>query len=139
VAEAASAEHQRRGVVPGSLGVMLPQRRQPVPGRPAAGVCRVDDDHVKAGVGGHLDEAVPEPAGGNAGDEVPEPAAAPAARGPAACFLASQGACFGEIEVLDDDRPCSGLPGGGDEAGYRCADPRVSGGRGEPGQVEGDG
>jgi hypothetical protein len=118
---------------------MLPQRRQPTLSRPAAGVCRVDDDHMEAGVDGHLREPAPEPAGGDAGDEVSEPAAAPAARGPVSCSFASLGSGFGEVEVLDDHGAGVVVPCRGDELGYRGADLAVALGGGQPGQLQGDG
>src|ERR1700733_8208849 len=43
VAEPASPGHQRRGVVAGSLGVMLAERGEPVLRPPFRGIRRVDD------------------------------------------------------------------------------------------------
>ena len=139
VTEPASPGHQRCRVVAGRLGVVLPQRAEPVLGPPPGGVGRVGDDHVQAGVGGHLDQPVTEPGGGDARDGAAEPASPGAARGPVPVPLASLGPGPGEVQVLDHDRPGAMLFRGGDEGADRGPQPPVTGSGGQPGQVERDG
>ncbi len=79
VAVRASSDDDRGRVVPGRHLLTVPQRCEPVLGRPAGGAGRVHRDHVQPGVGGHLREAVPEAGGGQARGDGPVPAA-PGAR-----------------------------------------------------------
>jgi hypothetical protein len=137
VAESSSPDHQRRSVVAGGLGVLLAQQGQPVNGRPARSVGRVDHDDRKVGVAGHLAEAVSELAGGDGGDHAPEALAASAACGPVPGALAALGAGLFEVQVLNHYGAGACVLGGGDEGGDRGAQVPVPGGRGEPGQVQG--
>jgi hypothetical protein len=138
VAEPAPADDQRRGVVTGSLGVVLAERGQPVPGAPFRGVGRVDDDHGQAGVRGHLHEAAAELPGWDARDCAAEPAAPPPPGGAVPGPLAAFGAGVGEVEVLDHDRPRAVVPGGGDEAADGVPESPVACRGGQAGQAERD-
>ena len=66
VAQRTPSRHQRGRVMTGKLTVMLPQRGEPVLGRPPGRVGRVHRDHVQPGVISHLGEAVPESPGRDA-------------------------------------------------------------------------
>ena len=136
VAEPAPPEHHSCRVVPGRLGVMLPQRGEPVLGSPPRGVSRIGDDHVQARVGGHLHQPAAEPRGRDAGDRAAEPPAPLPARGPAPGPLAAFGAGVGEVQVFDRDGPRPVFPRGGDEGADGAAEPPVPGGGGQPGQVQ---
>jgi hypothetical protein len=114
VALAASPDDQRRGVVTGESWMMVPQGREPVLRRPAAGTGRIDGHDRQVSVRGHLRQAVPEPGGGDASDQPPEPPAGLASREPVPCLLASLAAGFGEVEVFGDDGPRAAFPGGGE-------------------------
>src|SRR6516164_6881074 len=100
VAEPTSSGHHGCGVVTGRLGMVLPQRGEPVLRAPPRRVSRIDDDHVQARVRRHLHQTVPEPPGGDAGDGAAEPAPAPPARRPVPRPLAALIPCLGEVEVL---------------------------------------
>jgi hypothetical protein len=139
VAESSSPDDQRRSVVTGSFGVMLPQRGQPVGRAPAARVRRIDDNDGQSGVGGHLHQPATETGRWDARDRTAEYAAAFPARWPAAGTFAAFGSGFGEIQVFNDNGPRAVLPRGGNKPGDRGADPAVPGARGEPGQVQADG
>ena len=122
-------------------GARSPSGGAPAAGRasaqpPPGGVGRINDDHVQARVGGHLDQPVTEPGGGDARDGAAEPASPPAARGPVPVPLASLGPGPGEVQVLDHERPGAVLFRGGDEGADRGQQPPVTGGGGQrPGRA----
>ena len=127
VTETAPPGHQRCRVVPGRLGVVLPQRAEPVLSPPPGGVRGIHDDHVQARIRCHLAQPAAELAGGDAGHHPPERAAASAERGAGAGPFASFGAGGGEVQVLDHDRPGTVLPGGGDQRADGGPQPPVPG------------
>ncbi len=102
---------------------------------PPGRVGRIHRDHPQPLVGSHPDQQVAERPGGDPRDQAAEPLATPATAKPLTTAVAS----ISEIQVLHHDRPAPGGLSGVNGLGDGGPEPSVTGGGGQPCELQGDG